>query len=129
MTSHAVAPPRVLTRAGPDATTVGSPVIRPPFPVDRPPLIVYTIITMIIGWDESKRVANLAKHDGLDFAALTPVFFESATIIPTKLGRSLAVGRFEGSLVTAVFAPLGREAISVISMRPASRKERAAYAP
>jgi uncharacterized DUF497 family protein len=82
---------------------------------------------MIINWDESKRVANLAKH-GLDFAALTPEFFERATIIPTKLGRSLAVGRLGGSLVTAVFAPLGREAVSVISLRPPSKKERA-HAP
>ena len=79
---------------------------------------------MMIVWDESKRLTNLARH-GLDFADLDPDFFADAILSPSVEGRSLAVGIFKGRVVVAVvFRPLGSEAISVISMRPASRKER-----
>ena len=79
---------------------------------------------MKIVWDENKRRSNLAKH-GLDFADLKLEFFESSTIYPAKLGRSLAIGEFDGEMVAAViFRPLGQEALSVVSMRPASLKER-----
>ena len=78
----------------------------------------------MIAYDEHKRQANLAKH-GLDFADLTEDFFLSAMVIPAHHDRFMAIGEFEGQIVIAVvFAPLGSEAISVISMRPASRKER-----
>jgi len=84
----------------------------------------YTNIQMQIVWDEVKRQTNLAKH-GLDFAELDPEFFAGAIFSPSVEGCSLAVGIFKGRLVVAVvFRPLGSEAISVISMRPASRKER-----
>jgi uncharacterized protein len=78
---------------------------------------------MVITWDEQKRISNIDKHE-LDFASLSQEFFERGVIVPTKLGRFLAVGTFGNSLITAVFASLGSEAISVISMRPASPKER-----
>lgn len=79
---------------------------------------------MKITWDEPKRLSNLDKH-GLDFADLTVAFFETATIYPAKGGRFIAVGMLEGVTVIAViFAPLGSEAIAVISMRSASPKER-----
>ena len=79
---------------------------------------------MKIVWDEPKRLANLDEH-GLDFADLTVEFFEGATIYSAKGRRSIAVGRIEETLVIAVvFFPLGSEAVSVISMRPASPKER-----
>lgn len=79
---------------------------------------------MQITWDETKRLTNIAKH-GMDFAALTVDFFEAATIYPAKAGRLLAIGELNGEIVvTVVFRPLGAEAIAVISMRPASRKER-----
>ena len=79
---------------------------------------------MLISYDETKRLANLAKH-GLDFEALTVEFFEAAVIFPAKAGRALAIGELNGQIVIAVvFRPLGSEALSVISMRPASRKER-----
>jgi uncharacterized protein len=87
-------------------------------------LVMAYFCRVIITWDESKRVANIDKH-GLDFAGLTLAFFLSATIYPSKKGRRVAIGRFEGLVVIAViFAPLGTQAISVISMRPASRRER-----
>lgn len=79
---------------------------------------------MQIVWDEVKRQENLRKHQ-LDFAALTEGWFVNARLEPAKLGRWMAVGRIGGTVVVAVvFRPLGSEAISVISMRPASRAER-----
>lgn len=79
---------------------------------------------MKIVWDEPKRLLNLAKRD-LDFADLTIEFFEAALIVPAKLDRLMAIGEFNGEIIAAVvFKPLGSEALSIISMRPASRKER-----
>ncbi len=79
---------------------------------------------MVIVWDEPKRQQNLAKH-GLDFADLDVSFFLSASIRMAKTGRAIAIGEFQGRVIVAVvFLPMGREAISIISMRPASRKER-----
>lgn len=74
--------------------------------------------------DEPKRLANLDKH-GLDFASLTADFFAGATVVRAKLSRLKAIATWQGEPVTVIFTPLGREAISVISMRPADKKERA----
>ena len=74
-------------------------------------------------WDERKRLANLTKHQ-LDFAALTLEFFLDARFVRAHSGRLKAVGRLAGSSVAVVFVSLGTEAISIISMRPASRTER-----
>lgn len=78
---------------------------------------------MKIVYDESKRLQNLAKHD-LDFAELTIEFFEDAVILPAKAGRFMAINVLLNGVVTVVFARLGMEGISIVSMRPASRKER-----
>lgn len=79
---------------------------------------------MKIVWDEPKREQNIAKH-GLDFADLTFEFFLSAHVGAAKEGRLLAIGELNGQIVIAVvFKPLGSEALSVISMRPANQKER-----
>jgi len=79
---------------------------------------------MKITWDEPKRLANLAKH-GLDFQAVSAEFFESAYAAPARGGRAKFVGILNGVLAVAVIAaPLGGEAISIISLRPANRKER-----
>ena len=79
---------------------------------------------MPITWDEPKRLSNIAKH-GLDFAALDDAFFASAIIFPARSPRLYAVGRIaSGIAVTVVFSPLGTQAIAVISMRRANRKER-----
>lgn len=79
---------------------------------------------MIIVWDEPKRQQNLAKH-GLDFAELDESFFVGASIRAAKSGRTIAIGELNGRIVVAVvYTPLGREALSIISMRPASRRER-----
>lgn len=78
---------------------------------------------MEIVWDERKRASNLAKH-GYDFANLSKEFFETATELGSHGGRRLAIGRFGTSFIVVVYRPLGSEAISVISMRTADRKER-----
>lgn len=78
---------------------------------------------MKIAYDEAKRTSNLEKHD-FDFADLDMAFFEGSTVIPAKDGRWMAIGEFQQTVIAVVFATLGDEAISIISMRSASRKER-----
>ena len=78
---------------------------------------------MKIIYDPPKRETTLAVRK-LDMADLTLAFFESATIFPAKDERLMAIGPFQDTLITVIFKFLGTEAISVISMRRASRKER-----
>lgn len=78
---------------------------------------------MKITWDEPKRLSNLDKH-GLDFADLDIGFFLGAAILPARHGRYQAIGTLNGRAVLAVFAPLGTEAVSVVSLRAANRRER-----
>jgi len=79
------------------------------------------MITIV--WDEPKRRSNLACH-GLDFADLDEWFFLNAVTVPAQTGRHMAIGRLNDETLAVVFAVLGTEGLSVISMRPASRKER-----
>jgi uncharacterized DUF497 family protein len=79
---------------------------------------------MIVTWDEPKRLANLDKHD-LDFALVDEAFFDCSFVMPATNGRFKAVGLLSGAtVVVIVFALLGQEAVSVISLRQASRLER-----
>ncbi len=78
---------------------------------------------LMIVWDEPKRQANLAKHD-LDFADLDEEFFLALIVVPAKDGRHMAIGRMADGTIAVVFAALGTEGVSVISMRPASLRER-----
>jgi uncharacterized DUF497 family protein len=85
-------------------------------------------------WDQRKREANLDGH-GYDFADVEEHFDMDGAHVssshPGKRGepRFRAIGMFgEGRLVTVVFSLLGTEAISIISMRAASAKERKIYA-
>jgi uncharacterized DUF497 family protein len=77
-------------------------------------------------WDEPKRRTTLATR-GLDFADITPAFLEAAVVRAVKQGRLQAIGPLAGRMVTVVFLPLGSEAVSIISMRRASRKERSVH--
>ena len=81
---------------------------------------------MQIVWDERKRLENIRKH-GFDFAALDLKFFEQSAIIPAKINRSKALGVISERILVVIFFKLGREGISVISMRPADRNERKQY--
>jgi uncharacterized DUF497 family protein len=79
---------------------------------------------MNVVWDEPKRELNIAKH-GFDFAEFEPEFFEEAAVIlPARGDRLMAIDWFDGVPVTVVFRRLGKGAVSVISMRRASQRER-----
>jgi uncharacterized protein len=78
---------------------------------------------MVIVWDELKRKSNIDKH-GFDFAGLDVSFFRNATLTAAKLGRFKAVDIFNDEEIVVIFALRGTEAISIISMRPANKKER-----
>jgi uncharacterized protein len=77
---------------------------------------------MIIVWDEPKRLANIDKH-GIDFADIGEAFFLSAIVRPAKDGRYAAIGYLDGAIVV-IFVLLGSEGVSIVSARPASRRER-----
>ena len=78
---------------------------------------------MKILWDEPKRLANIDKH-GLDFADLTLDFFLNSMVLPAKSDRFMAIGRIGANKIAVVIVRLGREGVSILSMRPASRNER-----
>jgi len=79
---------------------------------------------MHITFDAAKNETNKAKH-GFDFADLTVEFFATARFFPGNVaGRLMAIGEFQGRVMTVIVAPLGTEGVAVISMRSASRKER-----
>ncbi len=85
-------------------------------------------------WDERKREANIDGH-GLDFAIAEERFdWNGAHVSPSHPGkrgepRYRAIGLLDAErLITVIVSPLGTEAISIISMRAASAKERKIYA-
>ncbi len=78
---------------------------------------------MEIVFDEPKRLANLNKH-GVDFATLDLEFFLHSKVVPAREGRVKALGLHKGRYISVIFKPLGVEAISIISMRRASKNER-----
>jgi uncharacterized DUF497 family protein len=71
--------------------------------------------------DERKSLANIQRH-GLDFAELDGFDWRAATIRPAKARRLMAIGGFDSRMIV-----LGSEAYSIISMRPASAKERSLH--
>ena len=82
---------------------------------------------MIVTWDNAKRLANLDKH-GLDFADLGLEFFVNSVVAPVRERRFKAIGLTrDGRAIVVIFAPLGTESVSVISMRPANRQERSLF--
>lgn len=81
---------------------------------------------MKIVWDEPKRRANLDKHE-MDFADLNETFFDNALVLATYRNRWRAIGINIRGVVSVIFATRGTEAISIISMRQASKKEREFY--
>ncbi len=50
--------------------------------------------------------------------------FGDAISIPAKRGRSLMIGKWDGVVVSVVFVLLGIEAMTIIRLRRASKKER-----
>lgn len=83
---------------------------------------------MEIVWDPPKRETNIRNHR-IDFVDVKAGFdFAAALTVASYGGRFASIGMLGDDLVTVVFLPLGTEGISIISARPASRKERRAYA-
>jgi uncharacterized DUF497 family protein len=78
---------------------------------------------MRIVWDERKRQINL-RNRALDFADLGEEFFVDAIVVPARLDRFKAIGMFGDQPHAVIFKPLGSEALSIISMRRASTRER-----
>ena len=81
--------------------------------------------------DEPKRLTNLATH-GLDLADAEFFDWETAKVLRGHSGagghpRFRGIGRLRNDIVTLVFSSLGTEAVSVISLRRASRVERKLY--
>jgi len=82
---------------------------------------------MRITWDELKRLSNLDKH-GLDFADIDSAFLLRANVMPAAGDRLKFVGTIgDTKVVVVIAAMLGQEAISIISLRRANRKERKVY--
>ena len=81
---------------------------------------------MKIIWDEPKRLANLEKH-GMNFADLNETFFDTALVLASYTNRWRAIGVNIRGVIAVIFAKRGSEGVSIISMRPANKKERAYY--
>jgi uncharacterized DUF497 family protein len=64
----------------------------------------------------------------LDFADLDETFFDNALVLPSYNKRWAGIGKNIHGVIVVVFIALGKEAVSVISMRPASKNERKLYA-
>jgi uncharacterized protein len=72
--------------------------------------------------------ARQSRKHRLDFRDLTEAFFADALIIPSRNMRWRGIGPNADGVICVVFARYGREAVSVISMRPARIDERKMYA-
>jgi uncharacterized DUF497 family protein len=85
---------------------------------------------VVYEWDEGKRAVNLERQ-GLDFARADLVFESGLklTVVSEKVGeepRFVDYAEFEGVLVALVYT-FRNDAVRIISLRSAKRKERRAY--
>jgi uncharacterized DUF497 family protein len=81
-----------------------------------------------IAWDEPKRQANIEKH-GLEFGSVTlDVLVNARLVRPARHGRLGIISKLaSGKVVAMIVQPLGSEAVSIVSLRPASEKERSCH--
>ena len=82
-------------------------------------------------WDEAKRHANLDKH-GIDFLRMTEFDWARAAVVPDRRrdygeSRFRAYGMVGESFCVVIFTLRRRGAYRIISVRRASRAERAKY--
>jgi hypothetical protein len=82
-------------------------------------------------WDEAKRLINLRKH-GVDFARVVEFEWEAAQEFEDRRNdygerRWIAHGKLGGQLHALIYTRRGSR-VRVISLREASRKEKANYA-
>lgn len=57
----------------------------------------------------------------------TTEFFDTALVLQAARDRYRAIGVNIRGVISVIFAVYGNEAVSIISMRPASKKERELY--
>ena len=63
----------------------------------------------------------------MDFADLNDQFFDTALVLQAARNRYRAIGVNIRGVISVIFAICGNEAVSIVSMRPASKKERELY--
>ena len=78
-------------------------------------------------WSTSRSAGPTWQSTALDFDEAASFEWASCLILPARVGRSKAIGLLKGALVAIIFKRLGSEGLSIVSMRPASRKERRLY--
>lgn len=95
------------------------------------PLFIVTTIMPLYEWDEAKREANLLKH-GLDFV-MAPVIHEAEVKLTLESPRGNELRWvdiaevLEENLVLSLVYTRRLNAIRVVSLRKANRKERSLY--
>jgi uncharacterized protein (DUF4415 family) len=67
--------------------------------------------------------SRTSKNSDLNLQSFRQSFFLDAVMAPAKRGRFAAIGRLDDGTTFVIFPMLDSEAISVISMRTASRKK------
>jgi len=86
---------------------------------------------MKVEWDEAKNRSNIKKH-GLDFADAEEMFAGILLVYPDLRKdygerRWIGIGAIRDRTAVVVFAERGPEAIRIISLRKAARREREQY--
>ncbi len=84
-------------------------------------------------WDGPRRLSNLRLHgpdvlDGREYFHWSKAGIAASCEGRRGRPRFEAVGLLDGRIVTVIFAPLGSEAVSLMSLRSASKRERRGYA-
>jgi len=63
----------------------------------------------------------------MDFADINEKFFDTALVLSAFKRRYRAIGVNIRGVISVIFAVYGTEAVSIISMRPANKRERELY--
>lgn len=63
----------------------------------------------------------------MDFAGLGDRFFDTALVLQAARNRYRAIGVNICGVISLIFTAYGTEAVSIISVRPASKKEKELY--
>ena len=88
-------------------------------------------MTVRFEWDEKKRHANLSKH-GIDFQEAVEMFQSPMLVVADNRedygeDRLIGVGLSKGRLLVVIFTEPQPDIIRVISLRKATRNEKAQF--
>lgn len=88
-------------------------------------------MTVRFEWDEKKRHANLSKH-GIDFLEAVEMFQSPMLVVADNRedygeDRLIGVGLSKGRLLVVIFTEPKPDIIRVISLRKATRNEKAQF--